>query len=79
MTETKVTGVRIPEEILAQIEKLEKAEGKSKTAVIVGLLRLGLGMEAGADTATVLERIEALEGKLLSCLTTGQTLNSVKQ
>lgn len=80
MAETKVTGVRIPEPILTQLDRLVGVEGGSRSEVIIALLSRGLGMDAaGADTATVLDRIEALEKKLLSCLTSGKSLNSVEQ
>lgn len=66
----KVTGVRIPTEILTQLDRLVGVEGKTRSEVIIKLLGRGLGMDAaGADTATVLDRIEALEKKLMSCLT----------
>ena len=66
MAETKITGVRIPAEILAQIDKLKGSEGNSRSEVILNLLKRALGMESGADTATILERLDALEKKLLT-------------
>ena len=66
MPETKITGVRIPAEILAQIDKLKGSEGSSRSEVILTLLKRALGMESGADTATILERLDALEKKLLT-------------
>lgn len=67
MAETKVTGVRIPPDILSQVDRLVGTEGGNRTEVILTLIRRGLGIE-GSDTATVLDRIESLEKKLLSSI-----------
>lgn len=67
MPNTPIAGFRIPAEIITLIEEKSKAEGKSKTDVVIELLRIGLGIEANQSDVehivehSVIQRIDAVE------------------
>ena len=73
MAETKPIGVRIPPRILDQVDSFATAERLSRSQALIELIRrgLGLGADSGAESATIIERLEQLEKKLPNCLTAG--------
>lgn len=63
MAETKAIGVRLPQDLLEQIEAVKGS--RTLTQTIVDLLRKGLGIEDEIEdeTTAIVERLEALEKK----------------
>lgn len=69
MSETPVVGVRIPANILRQIDKQAKKGKINRSQQIIELLIRGMGADGvGADTAAVITRVDALEKSLLKRL-----------
>jgi len=67
MSESPILGIRIPQELLTQIDALVGSSGKNRSEVALNLIRKGLGITAELDTETILERLAAMEKKLLAC------------
>jgi metal-responsive CopG/Arc/MetJ family transcriptional regulator len=66
MAESPIVGLRFPPELLQQIDRLVGHEGRSRTEVILNLIKRGLG-EGGSDTSAILDRLDALEKKPIAC------------
>ena len=67
MAESPVVGVRFPPELLSQIDGMVGADGKTRSEVVLNLVKRGLGIAPSPDTAVILDRLEELEKKLLAC------------
>lgn len=67
MAESPVVGVRFPAELLQQVDALVGSKGKSRSEVVLTLVKQALNIEPSADTATILKRLDDLEKKLLPC------------
>lgn len=67
MAESPVVGVRFPQELLEQIDGAIGRDGKNRSEVVLNLVRRGLGIAPSPDTAAIIDRLDALEKKLLTC------------
>lgn len=67
MSESPILGLRIPQDLLSQLDALVGSQGKNRSEVALKLIRKGLGAASGPDTEAILERLAAMEKKLLAC------------
>lgn len=63
MPESRSVAVRIPAPLLMAIDSRVGVDGKNRSEVIITLLQKGLAI-APTDAALILERLDAIEGKL---------------
>lgn len=69
MAESPVVGVRFPSELLSTIDALVGKEGKTRSEVVLTLVRRALNIDPNPDTQAILSRLDELEKKLLTCRT----------
>lgn len=67
MAESPVVGLRIPPELLSQIDSMVGVDGKNRSEVVLNLVKRGLGIAPSPDTAVIIDRLDALEKKLKTC------------
>jgi len=61
-------SVRLPEDVLAKLAHRANAENKKVSDVVRELIETGLTVQGKAESSTVLERIDKLEGRLIAYL-----------
>ena len=69
MADTTNIGLRIPDDLLKEVDALKDEQGISRTEAIISLIQKGLGHsqpETNQASPDVLGRLDALEKKLLS-------------
>lgn len=67
MAESPVVGIRIPPELLREIDSLVGTVGKNRTEVVLTLIKISLGLETRKDTAFIIQRVGKLEKKPQTC------------
>ena len=63
MPVSRSVAVRIPDPLLGAIDARVGVDGKNRSEVIITLLQKGLAISP-TDAALILERLNAIEGKL---------------
>ncbi len=79
MSESKSVGLRIPDEILTEINSRIGIEGRNRSEVILALIQRGLGLKPVSQSNEMVERLEEIEKKVALLEDVHQRLHSVEQ